>query len=368
MPQPDVTRFGFSNKNAAGFARAAMLMVGVAALVWLLRTGTPILQPFALALVVGIIFAPLSDFFVRWGAPSVIGALVVLLIVLSLLTAGVLIFYPVAAEFVLRLPLMWLELQDMLSGVRATMESVESAQDQVADTLDPRGAAARPESTGLTVPGVPDLLVFLPSIGAQILTFIGTLYFFLLTRTEVYDTAATTTTHLDATLLRRAEAEVSRYFLAVTAINAGFGILVSLMLSALGMPNAVYWGFGAFLVNYILYLGPISFALVLVIAGLIVFDGPMSFAPALAYLAMNMTEGQFVTPSLVGRHMSVNPLMIFMSLVFWMWIWGPLGAIVAIPLLVWTRQVIKASKISPAADPQPSDTPRAARFAPPRGS
>lgn len=347
MSERDVNRFGFSSDNAADLARMALLIVGAAALVWLLRTGTPIFQPFALALVIGIIFAPLSDLFLRWGAHSVAGALLVLLIVLSLLSAGVFIFYPVAAEFLLRLPLMWIELQDALSGVRETMESVESAQNEVAETLDPNGGAPRPESGALTVPSVSDLLAFLPSIGAQILTFVGTLYFFLLTRTEIYETAAQSTMHLDTALLCRAEAEVSRYFLAVTAINAGFGVLVALMLSGLGMPNAVYWGFGAFLVNYILYLGPISFALVLVVAGLIVFDGPMSFAPALAYLAMNMTEGQFVTPSLVGRHMSVNPLLIFMSLVFWMWMWGPLGAIIAIPLLVWMRQVVQASKAPP---------------------
>lgn len=94
--------------------------------------------------------------------------------------------------------------------------------------------------------------------------------------------------------------------------------------------------------NFVLYLGPISFAAMLLLCGLIVFDGAMSFLPALTYMLMNMTEGQFVTPSLIGKQMSVNPLRVFTSLVFWLWLWGPLGGVIAIPMLVWFRQVTKA--------------------------
>lgn len=339
--------FAPSQQSTNYLSRLALISAGAASLVWLLKTGTPIFQPFVFALVVGIIFAPLSEFFARIGAPALVGALAVLLIVLGVIALGFVIFYPVVAEFILLLPRMWLELQESLGGLKSTMENVESVQSKVAETLDANGALVVGKEGNVAVPSIADILAYLPSIAAQLLIFVGIVYFFLLTRSEIYHFIAKNTPRLTVQVLGQAEVQVSRYFLAVTAINACFGILAGVMLSAFGMPNAVYWGLGAFLVNFVLYLGPMTFALLLLIAGLIVFDGAMSFAPAVAYLAMNMTEGQFVTPSIVGRHMSVNPLLIFVSLVFWMWMWGPLGAVIAIPLLVWMRQIVKA--IAPPA-------------------
>ena len=96
------------------------------------------------------------------------------------------------------------------------------------------------------------------------------------------------------------------------------------------------WGLAAFLLNFVLYLGPVVFAFALFIGGIVQFEGAISFLPAALYVAMNLTEGQFVTPALVGRHMKVNPLLVFLSLVFWLWLWGPIGGVVAIPFLVWT--------------------------------
>ncbi|WP_227272120.1 AI-2E family transporter [Roseobacter weihaiensis] len=342
------------NAKNTYLVQTTLTLIAAAALVWLLRTGTPVFLPLTFALVIGVVFAPLADVFSRIGAPPVVGALAVLVIVLSAFTAAVIVFYPVVAEFIQRVPVMWNEVQSALGGLKDTMENVESVQEQMVDTLDPSGAAMARTNEAIPVPKVTDILSYLPSTAAQIMIFVGILYFFLLTRLAIYRFVDRNSEFLTETVLRRAESQVSRYFLAVTAINACFGILVAIMLSALGMPNAVYWGVGAFLVNYVLYLGPIFFAFMLGVGGLVVFDGPMSFLPALLFLLMNITEGQFVTPSLVGRHMSVNPLLIFVSLVFWMWLWGPLGAIIAIPLLVWVRQVYKALQERNAeVDPDP---------------
>jgi len=65
------------------------------------------------------------------------------------------------------------------------------------------------------------------------------------------------------------------------------------------------------------------------------FDGAMSLAPASAFVILNTIEGQFVTPTLVGKHMAINPLLVFLALIFGIWLWGPIGGIVAIPLLLW---------------------------------
>ncbi|ABG32041.1 AI-2E family transporter [Roseobacter denitrificans] len=350
------------DRPTAYIARVVLVVVGMAAFVWLMKAGTHIFMPLIFALVVGVVFAPLTNFFQKLGAPPVVGALAVLIIVMSSIIAGVYIFYPVAAEFALRIPIMWLELRDVISGFRTTIENVENMQNQVAQSLAPGASPeeATASAVEVSVPSVTDILSHLPAFAAQIMIFVGILYFFLLTRIELYKYADVSSLSISEEILYRAEADVSRYFLTITGINVSFGVLVALVLSAYGMPNAIYWGVGAFLVNYVLYLGPISFAAVLLLGGFVVFDGPMSFLPALTYILMNMTEGQFVTPSLVGKQMSVNPLLVFLSLVFWLWMWGPLGGVIAIPLLVWFRQVNKEIRTAlmrePTVDNKPSST------------
>ena len=320
---------------------AALLSIGAAALVWLLDTGTPVFLPLMCALMAGVVFAPLADFFDRLGAPRVVGALMVLALILSVTAIAVYIFYPIVARLIQRVPFMWYKVQGALSGLKETVQSMESVQQKVSEALS--GPVAKDP---VSVPSIADVLSYLPSIAAQILIFVGILYFFLLTRTDIYRFIDRHSDMLNTKVLCRAETEVSRYFLTITAINAGFAVLVTLMLTVLEMPHAIYWGLISFLANFILYLGPISFAIALLVGSVLTFNGAMIFAPPALFMLMNMVEGQFVTPSLVGRHMSVNPLLVFLSLVFFMWLWGPLGGIVAIPILVWLRQMNEAVRVT----------------------
>ena len=101
------------------------------------------------------------------------------------------------------------------------------------------------------------------------------------------------------------------------------------VMQIVGMPAPPFWGIYAFLMNFILYLGPITVGLTLLVTGLVIFDGAYAVLPAALYFGMNAMEGQFVTPSLVGQQMRVNPLIVFLSLVFWLFLWGPIGAIIA---------------------------------------
>ena len=103
--------------------------------------------------------------------------------------------------------------------------------------------------------------------------------------------------------------------------------------------------------------GPALVAAALLLAGLLSFDGLAGLAPAALFVSMNAIEGQFVTPALVGRHMHVNPLLVFLSLVFWLWLWGPIGGIVAIPVLVWTLYLLGRLDWEPEGTTVPTPPP-----------
>lgn len=314
-----------------------MIILAFVGVVWLLRTAEPVLAPMFLALVLGVVAVPLTDRIDRVGLPRAVAAFVVVLLTTGFVVFVLALMRPVVEDAIEIIPKLEWELRRMLAAVQPALDNVEQFQERLQDTLT--DGERLEDQDGLAVPSPLDALWYAPGLLGQTLIFVGTLYFFQLSRTELYRAIHRDETLIDGEALRRAEAQVSRYFLTITLINASFGILVAVVLSLFGMPVPLVWGLAAFMFNYILYLGPMIFACILLVAGIILFAGVWSFVPALVYVAMNATEGQFITPTLVGRQMAINPLLIFVSLVFWLWLWGPLGGFIAIPLLVWGLQL-----------------------------
>jgi predicted PurR-regulated permease PerM len=324
-------------------ARISVVMIAVIVVFAALETLAAIFAPLALALVAGVVLSPLSDFWERRGYAAVVGALIGLVVTLALIAGFALVFQPVILQLVDQAPKVWSDMQTAVQTVRDLLRGVADVTENVSEAIAPKsdaaGAAqAAPEKVDL--PSVTDAVLAAPAVLAQLLVFAGALFFFLLTRTEIYDWAAQQLPSGGerdqlARKLRHAEREVSRYFLTITMINAGLGAATAAVLQALGMPGAALWGVVGFLFNFIVYLGPALFLVALLFAGIAVFDGGLALAPAAAFLILNGIEGQFVTPALVGRNMKINPLLVFLSLVFGIWLWGPIGGVVAIPLLLW---------------------------------
>lgn len=131
------------------------------------------------------------------------------------------------------------------------------------------------------------------------------------------------------------EREISHYLLTVALINAGLGTVIGLGLWGLGMPNPLVWGAAAALLNFLPYVGAMLTILLVTVIALISFD-TISYAllaPAFVLLC-DIVEGQFVTPMVVGRRLEINAVAIFIAIAFWSWLWGFVGALMAVPLLV----------------------------------
>lgn len=131
------------------------------------------------------------------------------------------------------------------------------------------------------------------------------------------------------------EREISHYLLTVAVINAGLGTVIGLGLWALGMPNPLVWGAAAALLNFLPYVGALLTIMLVAVIALISFD-TISYAllaPAFVLLC-DIVEGQFVTPMVVGRRLEINAVAIFIAIAFWSWLWGFVGALMAVPLLV----------------------------------
>jgi predicted PurR-regulated permease PerM len=133
---------------------------------------------------------------------------------------------------------------------------------------------------------------------------------------------------------------ISRYLFSVGLVNVCFGVVVGLVFHLLGMPNAMMWGSVAALVNFIPYFGPVVGMIAVGLAGLFAFDTlGQALLPASAYLILHLVEANVVTPFVLGRRFMLNPVIIFVTLIFCIWLWGVTGALLAMPLLVTLKVV-----------------------------
>ena len=130
------------------------------------------------------------------------------------------------------------------------------------------------------------------------------------------------------------EAQVSRYLFTVTLINCCLGFAVGTTVGLLGLPNPVMWGAMVALLNFIPYLGALTGIICMTLGAVLSFD---SFSYALlfpaSYLVLATLEGNFITPLVMGRSLTLNPVLVVLSLTFWGWMWGITGVILAVPIL-----------------------------------
>jgi predicted PurR-regulated permease PerM len=141
-------------------------------------------------------------------------------------------------------------------------------------------------------------------------------------------------------LVLKIQSELSRYVLTISIINSCLALITAAALWWLGVQDALLWGALVGLLNFAPYVGPLIAMIILCLAGLVQY-GPVALAmlPALVYFVINLIEAQFITPTVLGRHMRLNPLILILWLVIWAWLWGAVGVLLAVPLLVCIKLV-----------------------------
>ncbi|HBL27188.1 MAG TPA: AI-2E family transporter [Acidobacteria bacterium] len=146
-------------------------------------------------------------------------------------------------------------------------------------------------------------------------------------------------------IARQIEREVSAYLVTITGINLGLGLAVWGALTLVGVPNPLLWGALAFVANFIPYLGTFLMVAVLAMVGFLTFNDTARalLAPGI-FLALHLLESYLVTPLAVGRRLTLHPVMIFLGLTFWGWLWGIPGALLAVPILVVVKVICDHSE------------------------
>lgn len=326
-------------------AQISLVLMGVAVFLTLIKIGQVILAPVFLAIVIGLMFGPVADMLERRGVPSFLSAGVVVLLLLGVIAGGAALFAGPISEWVARAPAIWEKLRTEISSLREPFEAIGAIQEQVKGaigggseamtvTVDDGGAAVR------------ELAFLAPAVLAQIAIFLASLYFFMATREDfrVSVLSLCVTRRLrwrTAHVFRDVEQKVSKFLLSITIINVGVGIVTTLVMWAVGMPSPLLWGALAMVANYIPFVGQATMLVLLFAVGLGTRTGLESaLIPVGAYWVVTLIESQLITPHFLGRTMTLNPFMIFLALTFWLWAWGPVGGLVAIPSLLILYSIV----------------------------
>jgi len=317
-------------------AQVAVITLAIVALFAGLHAMRFLAAPVSLAIVVGLMLSPVAERLDERKMPPGLSA--ALAVVIFIVLVGFLVAAVAAplTSWAGRVPEIWRELQLQLSSFSQPLATVQSIREEL------RSVTGGSNVTVSVDEGSPveSVVVLAPALVAQILIFLASLYFFIATRNETRLTVLRLCSGRllrwrVAHIFRDVEELVSHYLLAITIINIGLGFAVGIALWLVGVPSAPLWGAMAGLLNFVVYIGPISMAVILLGVGFASFDTFWaSTLPMLIFLLIHGTEAQFVTPSVIGRRMTLNPFLVFLAIAFWLWLWGPIGGFVAIPALL----------------------------------
>jgi predicted PurR-regulated permease PerM len=187
---------------------------------------------------------------------------------------------------------------------------------------------------------VTPVVAFVTPAVAQVVLFVVTLLFFLAGQIDFRRYVASFIAGRDAKLrfiriINDIEHNLTAYVTTVTVINVGLGIVVTLGAWLFGFPNPVIFGILALVLNYVPYVGPGVMALILFGVGLVTFPSlGYALIPPAAFVALTTIEGHLLTPAVLGHRLTLNPLAVLLALAFWTWLWGPMGAFLAVPLTI----------------------------------
>lgn len=325
--------------------------VGIAlAVPFALRSGAEFFLPVTTALVIAVAMVPLLEWLERRGLPSPVAALLCVTLFLGLANAAIASVIVPATEWFARLPSRIQLIRTNLSPLIDIYSSFERFVDETMGSLL-RNSAARGRTVTVEQPN--SLFDYVASSAphalVQMLFATLVVYFFLsswtrMRRRTITNRGSFSSAMTTARVIQEMVDRTSAYLATITAVNIGMGILVSLMLWFVEMPSPVMWGGLVAILNYIPYFGPVLGVGLLAIGGLMTFsDLGYALVPASLFIAVHLVEANVLTPMLVGRRLTINPLMILVALSFWSWVWGTAGALLAVPLLIILKTILDAA-------------------------
>lgn len=326
-----------------------------------LKAGAEFFLPATAALIIAIALVPTLNWLERRRLPSMLAALLCVVGFVIVINGALAIIVLPASNWFIDLPQRLPQIRENLAPL---IDFYANLQRFVDDVLQSFASQTAEQAQAMAVEAPESLLDYLTTSApaAVFQTFFALLLIFFLlagwtklrekaiSARGSFDSAMTT-----ARVIQNVVDATSAYLTTIVFINIMLGLSVAALLWLLGMPSPLMWGGIVALCNFVPYVGPVVAAGLLALGGLMTFDSvAVALLPAFIQIALHTVEANVITPLVLGRRLTLNPMLILVSLSFWGWIWGAPGAFLAVPILL-VGQTLWLSLVSPKSDAQPID-------------
>lgn len=338
--EPNITKLTEFPREARSKSSFTLTGIFILALFYTFYFARIFLLPIMLALLFAFLLRPIVRGLERLRLPETIGAALVLLAILGVVGYGVSLVATPASDWIARAPRNLSQVEDKLRILSKPIKKVSEVTEQ-AERITNINENKATQVVKLESHSFRDILFSQTSdafIGAG--TTLILLYFllasgdlFLRKLVKVLPTLQDKKRGIE--IAREIQSQISAYLFTVTVIYAGMGIAVGMAMFILKMPNPLLWGVMAGLLEFIPYLGPALGIGVVASVSIFTFDslGHALLAPVI-YFSLTVIQANFITPLILGRRLTLNPVVVFIGFIFWGWIWGIIGAFLAVPILM----------------------------------
>jgi predicted PurR-regulated permease PerM len=310
-----------------------------------LYVAAAVVLPLILAIVLKLLLQPFVRLLERLHIPRAIGAILSVVLVLAAFGGTISMLAGPAAAWAGKLPEAIPKLKDSLSFLQAPIDALQGLMRQIESFAGEGGAAASPGPGVKPANLVGAVLAGSATATSGLFTTLLVLFYmlvsgetFLRRMVEILPRFQDKRQAVELSL--HIERDVSAYLLTVSCINAIVGLCAGLVMWACGVANPVLWGAVAFVLNFVPILGPLVGLVIFLMASVLSLGVTWwALLPVGLYFAIHILEGEFATPMLLARRFTINPVALILALIFWYWMWGVPGAILAVPLLAITKIV-----------------------------
>lgn len=314
-----------------------LLAIGLfLALPFVLSIGSVVFLPLVSAIILTILLSPLADRLSSWGVPNTLSSLLSLLAFLGIVAIALTAVLHPAISLFDDVAGMVDHISQHLSRLRVSFGWLAELNDKVGAMVQERGT--RVVLASPTV--LEQVAIATPAVLLEILLTMLLAFFMIQSRVRLRRRLLLDRQRVDSSLkvaraIREVQDRVAAYIMTVAIINLGVGVIVALGAWALGLEAPVMWGGLAALLNFLPYVGPLAMAALLTFFGLGTAASPLiGLVPAACYLCLHAVESNLLTPAVLGARFTMNPVLILLALSYFTWIWGVVGALLSVPILL----------------------------------
>jgi len=326
-------------------ALVVLLALGLfLALPFVLSIGSVVFLPLVAAVILTVVLSPLADRLAAWGVPNFLASLLALVAFIAVLAFALSVVLLPAASLFDAAPAMVRQVGKHFSELRGSFAWIGEINRQLAAIL------GTPDAREVVLAGptvFEQLALATPTVLLELLLTLILTFFMIESRIRLRHRLLLDRQQVGASLkaaraLREVQDRVADYILTVSVINAGVGLVVALGAWLLGLGAPVMWGGLAMLLNFVPYIGPLVMLFLLALFGLGSAEAPLvGLIPAAAYLGLHTVESNVVTPAVLGARFTTNPVMILLALTYFGWIWGVVGALLSVPILLTLTALVE---------------------------